>query len=418
MSCLIYRNVSGKEVSRVLTRCQQDQILPLLSTLLGFGIARYLYLGQIGRTLTGVSGDCIILEDAFRKERFVPLSTCEDFSILKAFLDVHYRGTTAEVFIKTGRFNMMLGSRRGLVIRDTDWSSQGRIKPRQRVVTAVYLETDVKKCIHCTSELTLTGRGEFFCMSCQRYFRDCDAFTYFSRPVSPPVDQPQSAACLLMARTPTTQNLLARIEEMEDDDDAVDLDGLQNVDLRLKQRRKQDDTYAKLAENRELGAPSNPGPVPLIDQAERAEKIRSALKFFSGPCAQDLQTINKVRLELLSLSCLLREINELIELETGSGLAIIEGDLKHVYEDATWTLADIWYCLRRIGRGLTVKDYQKTWKQITETSPKIGERPRQVDRGVQAVLRIVERDARGVRRLTSTGARDAPANSNVPRPLG
>ncbi|KAK5092394.1 hypothetical protein LTR70_005571 [Exophiala xenobiotica] len=167
MSCLIYRNVSGKEVSRVLARCQQDQILPLLSTLLGFGIARYLYLGQIGRSLTGVSGDCIILEDAFRKERFVPLSTCEDFSILKAFLDVHYRGTTAEVFIKTGRFNMMLGSRRGPVIRETDWSSQGRIKARQRVVMAVYCVTDVKKCIHCTSGLTLTGRGEFICMSCQ-----------------------------------------------------------------------------------------------------------------------------------------------------------------------------------------------------------------------------------------------------------
>ncbi|KAK5092395.1 hypothetical protein LTR70_005570 [Exophiala xenobiotica] len=170
-----------------------------------------------------------------------------------------------------------------------------------------------------------------------------------------------------MARTPTTQNLLARIEEMEDDDDAVDLNGLQNVDLRLKQRRKQDDTHAEPAENRELGDPSKPWPVSLIDPAERAEKIRNALILFSGPCAQDLQTIRKVRSELLSLSCVLREINILIELDTGSGLAIIEGDLKYVHENVTWILADIWKCLRRIRRGLIVKDYQETWKEITET---------------------------------------------------
>lgn len=252
MSCLIYRNVSGKEVSQALARCQQDQTLPLLSTLLGFGIARYLYLGQSGRSLTGVSGDCIILEDAFRKESFVPLSTCEDFSILKAFLEFHYRGTTAEILVKTGRFNMMLGSRRGLVIRNTDWSTQGRIKPQQRVVMAVYLETDVKKCIHCPSELTLTEPGKFFCMSRQGYFRDYDTLKYFSQLVLPLVDQSQSVACLLMVRTSTTQNLLAQIEGTEDTNDVIDLDGLQNVDLRLKQRRKQDDVRAEPEGDRDL----------------------------------------------------------------------------------------------------------------------------------------------------------------------
>ena len=109
----------------------------------------------------------------------------------------------------------------------------------------------------------------------------------------------------------------------------------------------------------------------LINEAERAEKIRNAFIVFSGPCAQDhnaIQAINKAISELSSLSCVLREINKLIELDTGAGLAIIEDDLKYVHEDVTWTLSDIWKCLGRLGRGLTVEDYQKTWREITETS--------------------------------------------------
>jgi len=109
----------------------------------------------------------------------------------------------------------------------------------------------------------------------------------------------------------------------------------------------------------------------LIDEAERAEKIRNAFILFSGPCAQDhnaIQAINKAISELSSLSYVLREINKLIELDTGAGLALIEDNLKYVHEDVTWTLSDVWQCLGRLGRGHTVEDYQKTWKEITETS--------------------------------------------------
>lgn len=177
---------------------------------------------------------------------------------------------------------MMLGSKRGLVIRNTDWSTQGRSKPQQRVVMAVYLETDVKKCIHCPSELALTDRGEFFCMSRQRYFRDYDTLKYFSQPVSPPVDQFQSAACLLMARTPTTQNLLAQIEGTEDTNDVVDLDGLQNVDLRLKQRRKQDDVRAEPEGDRDLEGALTLCPVLHLACLQQALQAQAIIACFHG----------------------------------------------------------------------------------------------------------------------------------------
>lgn len=129
----------------------------------------------------------------------------------------------------------------------------------------------------------------------------------------------------------------------------------------------------------------------LIDEAERAEKIRNAFIMFSGPCAQDhnaIQAINKAVSELSSLSCVLREIDRLIELDTGSGLAIIEDDLKYVHEDVTWTLNDIWQCLGRLGREHTVEDYQKAWKDITETSWKND--GKSLDRTLEGYRRFLE----------------------------
>lgn len=141
----------------------------------------------------------------------------------------------------------------------------------------------------------------------------------------------------------------------------------------------------------------------LIEEAERAEKIRNAFIVFSGPCAQDhnaIQSINKVISELSSLSCVLREINKLIELDTGSGLAIIEDDLKYVHEDVTWTLADIWKCLGRLGRGLTVEDYQKTWKEVTETSWKND--GKSLDRTLEGYRRFLESLSKTLDRYNST----------------
>ena len=106
----------------------------------------------------------------------------------------------------------------------------------------------------------------------------------------------------------------------------------------------------------------------LVEEAERAEKIRNAFIVFTGPCAEDHDTvldINKAISELSSLSCALRQIDKLIELDTGPGLAQIEDNLRYVHEDITWTLSDVWSCLGRLGRGYSTEDYQTTWSEIT-----------------------------------------------------
>lgn len=104
----------------------------------------------------------------------------------------------------------------------------------------------------------------------------------------------------------------------------------------------------------------------LVDEAERAEKIRNAFVFFTGPCSEHVSDINKAISELSSLSCVLREIERLIEVDDGPGLDLIHDDLQYVHEDVTFTLGDIWQSIGCLGRGHTVEDYQDTWDEITE----------------------------------------------------
>jgi len=104
----------------------------------------------------------------------------------------------------------------------------------------------------------------------------------------------------------------------------------------------------------------------LIEEAERAEKIRNAFVVFAGPCVEDVQNINKSISELSSLSCALREIDKLIQLDSGPGLDLVHDDLQYVHEDITFTLGDVWQALGRLGKGLTVEDYRTTWKDISD----------------------------------------------------
>ena len=90
------------------------------------------------------------------------MSTCEHFTILKAFLAVHYQGTIGESYVEAGHFNLLLGSRRGFAIRNSEWSMKGRIKSGMRVVMAVYLRTPKTRCPQCRTVLVVSDGGEFF----------------------------------------------------------------------------------------------------------------------------------------------------------------------------------------------------------------------------------------------------------------
>lgn len=71
----------------------------------------------------------------------------------------------------------MLGSRRGLAIRPSDWSTR-QIKARSCVIMSVYLNTDDARCTTCESDLMVSNMGEFYCERCKRYYRDCDTLRY------------------------------------------------------------------------------------------------------------------------------------------------------------------------------------------------------------------------------------------------
>jgi len=140
---------------------KQMQKLPLLAGLIAFAAARYVCFPLLGKALSELSGDYIVIEDAFRIDRKVPMSHCQHFKMLEAFLGVNLAGTTAEAFINAKQFNLSLGKRGGLAIRSSDWSAKGVIRPKSRVVMSVYLKRGDAKCIDCQANLEMSPEGQF-----------------------------------------------------------------------------------------------------------------------------------------------------------------------------------------------------------------------------------------------------------------
>lgn len=145
----------------VVFKREQDRGYHVLSLLFIYGIIRYFCLPQIARCISEFTGDCIIVEDACREPWRVPMSHCEHFRMLKAYLEFRHQGRPGETLVKAGQFNLMLGSRRGLAIRTSDWTKQGPIKPNSRVVMSVFITTDDARCTKCQKSLTISAMGEF-----------------------------------------------------------------------------------------------------------------------------------------------------------------------------------------------------------------------------------------------------------------
>lgn len=162
LTCILGRNVSVHDILEFLSKCRHDQLMPVLTFLLGIVIYRYIAMSTIGRP--PAAQHFLMLEDAYGQPRSLTLDVCIDFGILRKFLEVHYQqtnGKSGEALIRAGRFHLMLGSRRGRVIDAQDWSVPGRIKAGSRIVNSVYLTLDDTRCLRCQSPFTVTGNGEF-----------------------------------------------------------------------------------------------------------------------------------------------------------------------------------------------------------------------------------------------------------------
>lgn len=162
LSVLLSRNVSMEDMVEFLSKCRQDQLMPLLTFMLGIGLYRYLAMCSFSSMPT--TQDFLTLEDAYGRSRTITMDVCVDFRILRHFLEAHYRqmsGKAGEALIKAGQFHLLLGSRRGVVIKDEEWSTPGRIKRGSRIVNSVFLSVNDAKCLYCGNIFVVTQNGEF-----------------------------------------------------------------------------------------------------------------------------------------------------------------------------------------------------------------------------------------------------------------
>lgn len=145
LSFLLGRNVSVQDLIGLVSRCQQDRCLPLLTFLLGIGMYRYWVLSSINTA--PVTQYFIMLEDAYGRTRPLPFEVCCDFSILQKFLEVHYQqssSTAGAALIRAGRFNLRLGSRSGKlgftsgrIVASDEWSSPVHIRRGTRIINSI-----------------------------------------------------------------------------------------------------------------------------------------------------------------------------------------------------------------------------------------------------------------------------------------
>ena len=154
-------NAPLSQSNNVVTTKTQIRKSPWLTALVVCAVARYICFPILIRSISELMVDGIILEDPFGIEWRIPMSHCEHFKMLEAILSVRLAGTTAEAFVEAGQFNLTLGKRDGQPIKKSDWSTKGRIKPRHRVVMAVYLKKSDARCTECQSQLTMSAVGHF-----------------------------------------------------------------------------------------------------------------------------------------------------------------------------------------------------------------------------------------------------------------
>ncbi|KAK5086735.1 hypothetical protein LTR05_003903 [Lithohypha guttulata] len=241
LSFLACDHNGSNDSSKALISAQNGRKIPLTGALIAFAVARYLCFPQMARAISELSGDCLVLEDAFRVEQRIPMSHCENFSLLKALLTHRLAGSTAEAFLDATQFNLALGSRSGPLIHNNDWSVKGRITKKHRVVMAVYLKKSDIKCMDCQSDLVMKDTGEFFCYPCGRYFRNCASLSYLAA-FAKKKQATRIPASALSLSQPTGgkegSRPSPRIQEVEEEEeDSFDLDGLKNIDLRILPRR-------------------------------------------------------------------------------------------------------------------------------------------------------------------------------------
>lgn len=142
-------------------------------------------------------------------------------------------------FVNAGQFNLMLGSRQGLALRSSDWSTKGRIKRDSLIIMSVHMRTEDVRRTACKSELNICKTGDWCCVYCRRFFRDCDTLRLLSQTAERtnlPTDQPRHRSSGL---DPPSVDVFDEQTDRSGRDTEYDIGDLKNVDLWIVPRRRQ-----------------------------------------------------------------------------------------------------------------------------------------------------------------------------------
>jgi len=105
----------------------------------------------------------------------------------------------------------------------------------------------------------------------------------------------------------------------------------------------------------------------LKAEASKAARIADALTVFRDPVAFDIDEINTTIAALNTLSNALRQTDVRIGASDWHTRAIINDDLRLVYNSVVLTFNDIWAILGKLGNGAANPSpyaYRQTWKEI------------------------------------------------------
>lgn len=175
LSYIVGQNIPLEQVGHLLRACQKNQLLGLMTGLLGYAVYYYLIRGG---TETALLPATLLLEDAFGHTRPVSFDVCIDPSLFFEFLRVHYRDTNgynARDLVNAGQHHLTIGSRRGTYVDPSNWQVMS-LPAGTKLVNSVYLTRETADCIKCSKSMVVNEMGEFYCRRCKAVYRDRDTF--------------------------------------------------------------------------------------------------------------------------------------------------------------------------------------------------------------------------------------------------
>lgn len=173
LSYVIGQNVPLEELGDLLRSCQKNQVLGLMTALLGLATYQCFTKHSI-KPISSPPG--LLLQDAYGHERCVSLDVCADSELFFQFLTVHYRsfnGAAAVEFVKTGQHHLTIGSRRGPYVDPSSWSVD-ELPVGTKLIDSVYVfrQSTSVNCLICSRPLYVDETDGWTCFVCNVYHRN------------------------------------------------------------------------------------------------------------------------------------------------------------------------------------------------------------------------------------------------------